>query len=207
MDSTEQKVNKVLSALQKRKIPCSYASDRQTAKEALLNMINAESPVGIGGSVTIKELDIENELLARGCPVFWHWNAKSPEEGTHIRRQALLADYYLCSTNAITLDGRLINIDGTGNRVGAMLFGPHKAIIVAGVNKIAEDYEAAMLRIKNVACPQNARRLKLDTPCAKLDECSECKSAHRMCNVTTVIEGKPNQIDMHVLIVGEALGY
>jgi hypothetical protein len=203
----EHQVQKLLDSLLGRGIPCSFANDKNAAKAEVLKLINDNSTVGIGGSMTIKQLELGKPLLDKGCEIFWHWEAKDASEADHMRRQAMVAHYYLCSTNAVTLDGRLVNIDGTGNRVAAMVFGPRKVIIVAGINKIADDYESAMDRIKTEACPPNARRLKKDTPCAALDECTDCNSPDRMCNVTTIIEGKPNQVDMHVLIVGEPMGY
>lgn len=203
----EEKIKEVLKSLEKRGIPCSFAENRQAAREEVLKLIAGDSKVGIGGSVTIKELELSKPLLDKGCAIFWHWEAKNKDEADYIRRQAIFADYYLCSANAITDDGRLVNIDGTGNRVAAMVFGPHKVIIVAGVNKIAGDLEQAIARIKQKACPPNARRLKKNTPCATLNECTDCSSPERMCNVITIIEGKPNSVDMHVLLVGESLGF
>lgn len=205
----EQKIKNVLNSLEKRGIPCLFAENRQAAREEVLKLIAANSTVGIGGSVTIRELELSKSLLDKGCAIFWHWEAKNKQEADYVRRQAIFSDYYLCSANAITEDGRIINIDGTGNRVASMVFGPRKVIIVAGINKIAENFEQAMDRIKQQACPQNARRLNLNTPCAKdtYDGCPDCRSPERMCNVITILEGKPNSVDMQVVIVGEPMGF
>jgi NAD-dependent dihydropyrimidine dehydrogenase PreA subunit/galactitol-specific phosphotransferase system IIB component len=202
----DEKIRKLLEALEKRKIACSFVANRSEAAEKVLSMIPDKSVVGIGGSMTIQELNIEESLKDKDCEVHWHWRVKK-EDMDQTRRQAMMADIYLSSANAITEDGVLVNIDGTGNRVAAMVFGPGKVLIVAGKNKIAADVHGALQRIKNIACPQNSRRLKLNTPCAKTDKCHECKSPERMCNVTTLIEGKPNSVEMFVLLVGEDMGF
>lgn len=203
----EQRISKLISSFKNRNIPCSFVTDRYAAQDLIIGAIPRNSTVGIGGSVTIKELDLEKKLTNKGCQVIWHWRASNEEESIEMKRLAMLTDIYLSSTNAVTLDGRLINIDGSGNRVASMVFGPKKVIIVLGVNKIAEDLESALYRIKKYACPQNARRLNINTPCAMKDYCNDCKSSERMCNITMIIEGKPSHTDFRVVIVGENLGY
>ena len=133
------------------------------AKEYLLKVIDKKSTVGIGGSMTIKELAIDEELQNRGNKVLWHWTAPAKEKKA-VRESAGNADIYLCSSNAVTKDGQLVNIDGTCNRIAGMLHGTGKVYMVIGVNKIAKDFEEAISRIKNVACPANAKRLGLNTP-------------------------------------------
>ncbi|MDY6827221.1 MAG: lactate utilization protein [Bacillota bacterium] len=200
-------INNLLTSFRRRNIPCFYVKNRREAAKWVLSHIQPHSTVGIGGSETINELKIELLLKEKGCTVYWHWHAKNPEEAAMIRHKAMNADTYLCSSNAISEDGRLVNIDGTGNRVASMVFGPKKVLVVAGINKIAENLDNALQRVKDVACPLNARRLGLNTPCAKTGKCHDCNSPHRMCNVTTIIEGKPSGVDMHVLIVGENIGF
>lgn len=207
MNSPQKEIRSTLKALEERKVAASYAESRKEAREYLLKAIPPGSTVGIGGSMTISELGLDTLLTEKGCTVYWHWNEDSAPEQEAARRMAAGADFYLCSANALTLDGKLVNIDGTGNRVASMVYGPRKAIIVCGINKLAENLDAAMKRVKNTACPQNARRLKKKTPCAEKDRCFDCRSGDRMCNVTTIIEGKPGGIDMEVLIVGEELGF
>ncbi len=200
-------VEKALKALKDRNIDAEYVDTADQAREKLSTMVANNSTVGIGGSITVQELDLESLLLNKDCIVFWHWHGANQEEQDAIRRKAMNADFYICSSNALTLDGKLVNIDGTGNRIGAMVFGPRRAIIIVGINKLTENLHTAIERIKTKACPPNARRLKRNTPCAETDQCPDCSSPHRMCNVTTIIEGKPGSIDMNVLIVGEELGY
>ena len=109
--------------------------------------------------------------------------------------------------NAITMNGELVNIDGAGNRVNSTTFGPGKVIIVAGYNKIVEDVQEAVKRIKNVAAPINARRLNIDVPCAKLGKCVDCDSPNRICRVVMIHERRPSFTDMLIILVGEELGY
>jgi hypothetical protein len=124
-----------------------------------------------------------------------------------MRREMFLADVYVSSSNAVTEDGKLYNIDGTGNRVGSMTFGPKKVILVCGINKIVKDLDAAVSRVQNRAAPMNARRLALKTPCAETGVCADCASPQRICNVYVVTAKKPVWTDVTVLLVGEPLGF
>lgn len=176
------------------------------AKEYLLKVIDKKSTVGIGGSMTIKELAIDEELKNRGNKVLWHWTAPAKEKKA-VRESAGNADIYLCSSNAVTKDGQLVNIDGTCNRIAGMLHGTGKVYMVIGVNKIAKDFEEAISRIKNVACPANAKRLGLNTPCAKTGHCMDCTSSDRMCNATLILDRKPGSHPFEILLVNEEMGY
>lgn len=176
------------------------------AKEYLLKVIDKTSTVGIGGSMTIKETGIDKELECQGNKVFWHWTAPGDEK-KQAREKAGNADVYLCSSNAVTRDGQLINIDGTCNRIAGMLHGTGKVYMVIGVNKIAQNFDEALKRIKNVACPANAKRLGLDTPCAKLGYCTDCTCSDRMCNATLILDRKPGSHPFEILLVNEKMGY
>ena len=129
------------------------------------------------------------------------------EEGLELRRQGLTADVMVASTNAITLDGRLVNLDGMGNRVAAMAFGPKKVILVVGMNKVAPDLESAVARVKNYAAPINNIRYGLKNPCVETGLCSDCRSPQRICNMWSTIEGHMIEGRIHVKLVGESLGY
>lgn len=119
----------------------------------------------------------------------------------------MASDLFLSSANAVTLNGELVNIDGIGNRVNSTTFGPGKVILVAGYNKIVEDVQEGIKRIKNVAAPLNARRLNIDVPCAKVGKCVDCNSPNRICRVLVILERKPSLTDIFVILVGEELGY
>ena len=131
----------------------------------------------------------------------------SKETALERRRQGLAADFLITSTNAITLDGLLVNLDGTGNRVAAMIFGPRQVILAVGMNKVVRDLEAARERIKRYAAPVNARRVGYKTPCAQTGICSDCSSPQRICNMWSIIEGQPVPGRIHVKLIGENLGY
>lgn len=202
----EQRIEKVLTNLEKRKIKARYFETKEDAKTAILESITVDMSVGIGGSMSVMEMKLHEELLAAGNTVYWHWLVE-PAKMSEVRRNASRADVYLSSTNALTEDGELINIDGVGNRVASMFFGPKKVIIICGINKICSDLISGIDRIKSQACTKNGARLNRKTPCAITGECTDCQSPDRMCNVTTIISGKPEEVDLNIFIVGEELGY
>ena len=177
----------------------------EEAKAAALEIIGHKS-VGIGGSATVRDMGLAQALQANGNEVYWHWLvAKEAKQAA--RDKALMADVYMCSANALTTDGRLVNIDGTGNRAAGLIYGPHDIIVIVGKNKIVNGLDEAIERIKRDTCPGNARRLGLDTPCAKTDQCHDCRTAARMCNVTFILEAPTRPVKaFHVLLVKEDLG-
>ncbi|MDF2500922.1 MAG: hypothetical protein K0Q77_1636 [Anaerosporomusa subterranea] len=197
-----------VEALQKNRFSAAYFETAQAALETLLSVIPTNATVGVGGSWTLIQLGLVEKLEARGNIVFCHHKpGLTPEEILDIRRKQLTCDVFLTSTNAITADGRLVNTDATGNRVAAMIFGPKKVIVLAGVNKIVSDLEAAHERIRQTAAPQNNIRLKRPNPCVQTGYCVDCQGPTRLCNVNTVIHKRPPVSDIHVWIVGEELGY
>lgn len=200
-------IQRTVEALENNGFTVEYAANIVQATEAILSMIPTTALVGVGGSITVRELGLVQALHARGNPVAQHWGDYSPDERMKIRRQQLTADVFLTSSNAITEKGQLVNVDGAGQRVAAMIFGPEKVIVVAGINKVVMDLNAAIDRINNVAAPINAKRLNRKTPCATTGICSDCESTERICNIMTIIEKKPLLTDFTVVLVGEALGY
>jgi hypothetical protein len=131
----------------------------------------------------------------------------TPEESYARLRQGLLTDFMITSSNALTLDGKLVNLDATGNRVAAMCFGPEKVILVVGLNKVAPDLDSVLARVKHLAAPINAIRLNKETPCVETGLCLDCRSPARICNVWSIIEGQRFEHRLHVKLVGEDLGY
>lgn len=173
------------------------------AKEELLNEINVDDSVGIGGSITIEELGVYEELRERGNSVFWHWK-KDVEDAIN---KAKNADVYLTSTNALTMDGRFVNRDGNGNRVASMFYGHKDIFILVGKNKICKNYEEAKERIDTIAAPKNVERLNLNTPCRHTGKCTDCDSPDRICKVETIIHKCPGKTKIHVYLIDEELGY
>ena len=198
---------KIVKTLEKNLFTATYVQNREAATAKLLELIPTSATIGFGGSVTLAQLGIIAKLEERGNPVLNYMKpGLTPEEMRAIRRQHLLSDVFLSGTNAVTLDGKLVNVDATGNRVGAMLFGPEKVIIVVGINKIVCDVAEAEKRVKLWASPPNNKRLGYPNPCAQTGVCVDCQGPTRICNITTIMHKKPRQTDVHVIVVGEELG-
>ena len=203
----EERMKKAVEKLKAHEFDALYVMTREEAVKETWRHIKPEMTVGVGGSITIRELGIVDQLKANGNKVYDHWvPGISRADSTEIRKSQITSDLFLSSTNAVTLSGELINIDGTGNRTNGMVFGPGKVILIAGYNKIAEDVQEAIKMIKQVSAPINARRLNLDLPCAKVGRCVDCNSPNRICRVVVIHERKPLWTDMLVILVGEDLG-
>lgn len=202
-----KQVERTIEALRKNRIPAVFFSNKEQAKEGILKMIPPNSSVGIGGSVTLRQLGLIQELREHGFEVLNPFGRKlTQEEGLELRRKALLSDVFLVSTNAITEEGQLFNIDAVGNRVGGMVFGPKRVIVVAGTNKIVKDLDEAIVKVKEWTAPLNAKRLKRATPCVHSGQCEDCETPERICNIWVVIHKKPSRTDLQVVLVGEPLG-
>ena len=182
--------------------------DRESARTKLLDMITPDHSVGIAGSVTIREMEIIEEIEERGNTVVHHWiPGLSRKEDTKKRREENTADIFLASANAVTMAGEIVNMDGVGNRVSGMIYGPGKVILVVGMNKVCRNREEALWRIRNVATPINARRLGIKVPCAETGLCADCKSTDRLCRALTILERRPARTEYEIILVAEPLGY
>ncbi len=196
------------AALEKNGFSTSLFETREEALPSLLECAREVHAVGFGGSMTLAELGLPEILEGEGKKALVHGRpGLSSEERRQVMQAQLTCDLFFTSTNALTIKGHLVNIDATGNRVCAMAFGPKRVIVVAGANKITTDLESALRRVKEVACPPNARRLKFDTPCAKTGRCTDCQSPQRICRITTIIEKCPRATDLRVCLINENLGY
>ena len=204
----EEKAKKAVEKLAAHDFEAIYAKTKEGAVEELWKRITPKMKIGVGGSVSIRSLGILEKLEAQGYTIHDHWKpGLSKENAFEIRRLQMTSDLFLSSVNAVTLDGELVNIDGIGNRVNAINFGPEKVILVAGYNKVVDDVQEGIKRIKNVAAPLNARRLNIDVPCAKVGKCVDCNSPNRICRVIVIHERKPSWTDILIILVGEELGY
>ena len=198
----------VAAKLRERGFEATVFNTREEAASFILSDVPAGAQVAIGGSMTIKEMDLHTKLREQGHEVLWHWEV-SPAERPALLHKAMNAPVYLSSANAITTDGLMVQIDGTGNRVAALCYGPNTVYVVIGRNKIVEGgYQQAVRRIKQVTCPQNARRLNLPTPCGTAGSCdvSACK-AGSMCHMTVAFDGAPGGKRTQVILINEDLGY
>ena len=195
----------VAEALNKRGFDAYYVSTAEEAKTKALELIPEGAVVSWGGSVTVDQIGLKEEVLNK-YSVINRDAAKSPEERMELMRQALTCDTFLMSANAITEDGQLVNIDGNGNRVAALCFGPKEVIVVAGMNKVVGSLEDAWDRARNYAAPVNAQRFELPTPCGKTGLCADCKNSSTICTHFVVTRmGKNGRIK--VILVGEELGF
>lgn len=203
----EKQVERTIEALRKNRFEALYVPDAKQAFEAVMARIPDGATVGIGGSVTLGQIGILDGLKERKVQLIWPiQQAKNEEERMELIRKTFSSDIFLTSTNAITEDGKLFNIDATGNRVGAMFIGPKQVIIVCGVNKIVRDLEEAQKRLKGWAAPQNAKRLGRKTPCTETGLCSDCNSLDRICNIYVILAKKPVRTHILIILVGEELG-
>ena len=198
---------KVAEALNKRYFEAYYCSDRAAALEKILELIPQDHVVSWGGTATVDELGVKEALRQRGQAVIDRDTAKDAQERQQMLKQALTCNTFLMGSNAISADGQLVNIDGTGNRVAALCFGPTQVVVVAGMNKVAGDLDGAMRRAREVAAPMNAQRFPLKTPCVANGLCGDCKGPDSICAqiVTTRLCKPAGRIK--VVLVGEALGF
>ncbi len=207
----EKRVERTLAALKRNGFDATYIHARKEVVARVLDFIPLDALVGVGGSVAVRELGLVVLLGSRGNKIADHWQARqeelAPKEVMKIRRLLLDCDVLLTSTNAVTEAGQLVNVDHAGQRVAAMIFGPRKVVIIVGVNKVVRNVQEALERIRNIAAPMNAKRLKVKVPCTTTGICTDCDSPDRICNVTTIIERRPVFTDISVILLGEVLGY
>lgn len=200
-------VEGIIKNLEKRGMESYFFEDSASCVEAVKKMLPEGSVISWGGSESIKESGIMDMLQAGNYQLINRMAAKTPEEGRELYAKTVLADYYFMSTNALTLDGELVNIDGNGNRVACLIHGPSNIMIIAGMNKIVPSVNTAVDRVRNMASPPNAKRLNRQTPCNFTGRCGDCLSPDCMCNqiVITRRSGRPGRIK--VFLVAEELGY
>ncbi len=204
----DKQVEKVIKNLEKRNIKGIFVREESEIKGVLKKLIPLNSIVGVGDSVTLLETGVL-DFLREGNYVFLdkYKEGITSEEKKNIYIQNFSADTFLCSTNALTEDGILYNIDGNGSRVAPMIYGPKQVIIVAGINKVVKNIEEAVKRARTYAAPMDAKRLGKDTPCAKLGYCVDCQSPNRICNDFVTITGQFVKDRIKVILVDKSLGY
>jgi hypothetical protein len=221
----EEQAKIAVKNFRKKNMNARYVSGKQEALAACLEMIPAGAKVGRGDSVTIDQIGIIEALRKRGKNSILDPLERDErgafcitriEERRRVAREVYSADIFLVGSNAVTLDGQLVNTDGWGNRVSAMIFGPGKVIVVAGMNKIVKDVNEALDKIRNIAAPLNARRHFIehqepgfaDLPCVRTGRCADCRHDWRICHYTVIIDGSMGQDKgrINVILVGEELG-
>ena len=211
MDQNAKKRNKLLAeqvikALESRNMEAYYAENKEEALAKALELMPEGSSVAWGGSMSIKEIGLTQAVHDGNYVVYDRDQATTPEEKTEITKKAFFSDYFLASTNAISEDGILVNIDGNSNRVAAIAFGPKNVIMIVGMNKVVRSEEDAMARAKHIAAPINAQRFG-KTPCTVTGKCSECKSPGCICCQTMITRFSLAPKRIKVILVNEELGF
>ncbi len=197
----------IIKKLKVRKMEGYYAETMDEACEKVLELIGSPAKsIGYGGSMTIDNSDLKARIKAAGHDLIIREDYKSDEEMKQLKSKMINADTFLMSTNAITLDGELINIDGRGNRVSYMIYGPDQVIVIAGMNKVVKDVDSGIDRTRNFASPANTVRLNCDTPCAKTGRCADCLD-HSICCQIVVTRASIVPGRIKIVLVGEELGY
>lgn len=206
--SNEEKIKRTIKALEKNNMNGYMVNSKEEVIDKVKELIQEGDLVSCGGSVTLKETGVL-DLLAAGQYKYLNRYKEgiTQEEVKEVFRGAFSADAYFSSTNAITENGELYNVDGNGNRVAAMLYGPDKVIIIAGVNKIVKNVDEAIKRNREVSAPINAKKLNKRTPCAKVGYCMDCQSEDRICLEYTLIKKQRDKNRIHVILVNDSLGY
>jgi len=201
-------VEKTCAALERNKIAVLRFKTGAEARDEALRRLPKDAQIALGGSTTTAQIGLQDALRSGGFNLI---DAYAPdlarEEAIRRRRQGLLADYFITGTNAITESGELVNMDGLGNRVAAQIFGPRKVFIFASLKKIVPDVHSALHRIRTVAAPMNARRLGLDIPCARGEDCSDCPPARSICNYTVIMHHQSAKDRLLLFLIEEAFGF
>lgn len=218
MKNMNDSIRKTMENLNKNRMESFFVETKEEALKTALSLISDGDTVSVGGSVTLNEVGILEALKCGRYNYLDRYAASSPQEMHDIFRQSFSADAYFTSSNAVTEEGELFNVDGNANRVAAMMYGPKKVIVIVGKNKIVKDLDEALIRLKTVAAPLNAKRLNKETYCAKTGHCVTmdngkerdmtcgCRSKDRICrNYTVMGEHLPDRVK--VIIVNEDLGY
>lgn len=203
----KNQLEKIKNNFKSRNVEVEFFQRLDEVKDRILELIPPENTVGIANSQTLKKIMISHELTNRGNIVYDKTFAQNKEESILLKKKALLTDWYITGTNSISIEGHIVNIDHSGNRVAAMTYGPDKVIVVIGKNKIEESLEKAIKRARNHAAPLNAIRAGYNPPCIEKKQCVDCKSKERVCYNLSIIEGQFDPERMRLFIVDEEAGF
>ena len=203
----ENQADSIIEKFNTRGIEGYYCSTKEEALVMAKRFLTPGCSVSWGGSETLEEIGLIDVLKASDYIIYDRKTAKDEEEARELYGKIVTADYFFMSSNAITLDGELVNIDGAGNRVACLIHGPANVIIVAGMNKIATDVQSGIARVRNMAAPANTVRLGMNTPCSTLGRCANCLSEDCICDQIVITRKSKIQNRIKVILVGEELGY
>ena len=204
----ELQAKSLISAIKKRNMTAYYCENKEACLQKVLEILPEGCTIAWGGSESIKEAGIPDAVKESGkYTVYDRAKYLSPRQVKEFNKLAFSSDYYFMSSNAITLDGMLMNIDGNGNRVANLIFGPEHVIVVVGMNKVVPTIEDAYDRIRNIASPPNTIRLRKNTPCSKLGKCGDCYSDDCICNQIVITRRSREKERIIVLLVNDNLGF
>ena len=202
----DKRAQVLIKNLQSRHFEAYYCETKQEALEKALALIPEGTTVGWGGALSAQQIGLIDAMNAGNYNAIDRDQAKTPEERTKAMKSCLAADVFVTGANAISLDGQMVNIDGNGNRVAAIVYGPDSVIVVAGMNKVVDTLEDAVRRARTVAAPMNKQRFALDTPCEVTGSCANCKSEGCICNQILITRNCKPTGRIKFVIVGEDLG-
>lgn len=205
--SYENLADSLIEKFNLRGIEGYYCDTKEEAKVMAERFLTPDCSVSWGGSETLQEIGLIHSLKAADYVLYNRDEAESPEEKAALYSKIVTADYFFMSSNAITLDGELVNIDGIGNRVACLITGPKNVIVIAGMNKIVTDVKGGVDRVRNMAAPANGVRLNTDTPCAQLGRCGDCLKDDCMCCEIVITRKSRIPGRIKVILVGEELGF
>ncbi|MFP4158681.1 MAG: lactate utilization protein [Desulfobacterales bacterium] len=199
--------HQTIENLKKRGFTGHFLSSADEARDFIEEVVKDYNSFGFGGSATARALELPSTLKQQGKNVYDHWEPQADESDLTLRLKQGRCDCFICSANAISATGEIVNVDGVGNRTNAMTFGCPNVIIIAGMNKVTMDLESALRRVREVAGPMRARSLNMNTPCAETGICTDCNSPQRICRITTILHCKPMMTDITVVLVNQTLGF
>ena len=203
----EKRGQVLVKNLKSRHFDAYYCRTREEALEKALSLIPAGASVCWGGATSAQQIGLIDAVKAGDYRAMDRSEAKTPEEREELMRRGLLADCFITGANALSLDGQMVNIDGNGNRVAAIVYGPKQVIVIAGMNKVMDTLEAAVTRARTIAAPMNKQRFPQETPCLVTGSCADCKSEGCICNQILITRhGRPAG-RIQFILVGEPLGF
>ena len=199
--------DRVIKGLESRNMTGYFTETKEDALKKALELIPEGSTISWGGSASVTEIGLRDALLNGNYTVYNRDACTTPEEKREMELKTYDCDYFLCSTNAMTEDGILVNIDGHSNRVSAIAYGPRHVVMIVGMNKIAKDVDSALSRARNIAAPVNAQRFPLDIPCKINGSCVDCKARDTICCEFLVTRYSKHANRFHIILVNEDLGF
>jgi len=204
----EQMGRRAVLALKKKGYNAEFFLTAKEAERKTLDLAASAESIGVGGSITIRQLNILDNLKEQGKSIFDIWTGLKPgcEEDMRIKRATLTCDLFLASVNALTLKGEIVDMDGAGNRTNATTFGPKKVVLLVGINKLVKDIDEGLRRIQEVAAPLNCRRGSFKSPCYETGICASSAPGEHVCCITLILNRKPRLTDISVFVIGEVLG-